>query len=103
MTDLDLAVLTGITTSLLAAFSPATTADSTATSAGSKGGASLTFALDKAQRRMVASLRQAFRLADINRDGELDRGEVEELLRHQLERQNLAPAQREAEISQFIS
>lgn len=52
---------------------------------------------------MVASLRQAFRLADINRDGELDRGEVEELLRHQLERQNLAPAQREAEISQFIS
>lgn len=70
---------------------------------GVTAGGSLTYALDKAQRRMVASLRQAFRRADVNGDGTLDRAEVEALLRHHLEGQNLDPAQRDAEVVQFIS
>lgn len=109
MTDLDLAVLQAIATSLLASFgggAPAAADANAAVPTGKSGGTagkSLTFALDKAQRRMVASLRQAFRRADVNGDGTLDRAEVENLLRHHLEAQNLDPAQKEAEVEQFIS
>ncbi|CAM9494605.1 unnamed protein product, partial [Hapterophycus canaliculatus] len=85
VTDLDIAVLQGIATSLIASLG-------VGAAAGSGGGGGdaapakarntsttgkLTYALDKAQRRMVASLRQAFRLADVNGDGTLDRAEVE--------------------------
>lgn len=101
VTDLDLAVLQGIATSLLASF--ASTDANPTPSAGKVAGKSLTYALDKAQRRTFASLRQAFRWADVNGDGVLDRDEVEALLRHHLEGQNLGPAQREAEVMQFIS
>ncbi|CAM9823299.1 unnamed protein product, partial [Ectocarpus fasciculatus] len=85
VTDLDIAVLQGIATSLIASLGvgeaatppAAGGAPATAASGQSAAGKSLTFALDKAQRRMVASLRQAFRLADVNGDGNLDRAEVE--------------------------
>lgn len=95
VTDLDIAVLQGIATSLIASLGggqpaaapggPAAGAGGAAAGpgggakAGQQGtaGKSLTYALDKAQRRMVASLRQAFRLADVNKDGTLDRAEVE--------------------------
>lgn len=93
VTDLDIAVLQGIATSLIASLGTASQAadggggGGAAGAAGAAGGAragqqssagkSLTYALDKAQRRMVASLRQAFRLADVNGDGTLDREEVE--------------------------
>ncbi|CAB1109754.1 unnamed protein product [Ectocarpus sp. CCAP 1310/34] len=85
VTDLDIAVLQGIATSLMASLSvgeaappAAGGAPPAAASGQSAAGKSLTFALDKAQRRMVASLRQAFRLADVNGDGNLDRAEVED-------------------------
>lgn len=91
VTDLDIAVLQGIATSLIASLG---STGGQAAGAGGAGGAaggaktgqqssagkSLTYALDKAQRRMVASLRQAFRLADVNGDGTLDRAEVEGML-----------------------
>lgn len=80
MTDLDVAVLQGIATSLIDSLGVGTAgAASSPAKAGneSAAGKSLTYALDKAQRRMVASLRQAFRLADVNGDGTLDRAEVE--------------------------
>lgn len=82
VTDLDIAVLQGIATSLIDSLGVGASADANAASPSKGGnesaaGKSLTYALDKAQRRMVASLRQAFRLADVNGDGTLDRGEVE--------------------------
>ena len=88
VTDLDIAVLQGIANSLIASLGSTGaqaaggggaggTAGGAKTGQQSSAGKSLTYALDKAQRRMVASLRQAFRLADVNGDGTLDRGEVE--------------------------
>lgn len=88
VTDLDLAVLQGIATSLVASLGTggqaagggggqAAGGAKAAGQQSSTAGKSLTYALDKAQRRMVASLRQAFRLADVNGDGTLDRAEVE--------------------------
>lgn len=75
---------------------------SDAAAVGGAAGGSITFALDKTQRRMVAGLRQAFRRADANGDGELDRQEVEDLLRNHLEGQHLDATEKEAEIAQFI-
>lgn len=86
VTDLDIAVLQGIATSLIASLGAGGQAAGAAGGAAKAGqqqssaGKSLTYALDKAQRRMVASLRQAFRLADVNGDGTLDRAEVEGML-----------------------
>ena len=100
VTDLDVAVLLGIATSLLASLEVGPAGDSTSPSRGNRTGASL---LDRAQKRMVTSLRQAFRRADVNGDGILDRDEVENLLRHHLEGHQVDPAQREAEVVQFIS
>lgn len=97
-------MLQGIATSLLASFAgTGAEAANPTPSAGKAAGKSLTYALDRAQRRTFASLRQAFRRADVNGDGVLDRDEVEALLRHHLEGQNFDPAQREAEVMQFIS
>lgn len=112
MTDLDLSVLKGIVKSLTAALStPAaaapggsTPADGSADTSGAANaaGGPVTYALNQAQRRTVAGLRGAFRRADVNGDGSLDRREVESLLRNHLKGQNLDVAQREAEVAQFI-
>lgn len=101
VTDLDLTVLKGIATSLMSSLNSSDAATAP-TRAGATSG-SLHYALDKTQRRMIASLRQAFRRADINGDGTLDREEVEGLLRDHLEGNNLDVTQKEAEIVQFIS
>lgn len=120
VTDLDLSVLKGIATSLMAAFGGVSADGEAGTGVGAAAttktpgpatavagvggmaGGSITYALDKTQRRTVASLRQAFRRADANGDGVLDRDEVETLLRHYLEGQRLDAVEKEAEIEQFI-
>lgn len=104
VTDLDLWVLRGIAVSLLSSLK----GGRQAAEGGSNGddpGNSVKRAglLDGAQKRLVTSLRQAFRRADVNGDGTLDRDEVEALLRQHLEGHQVDPAQREAEVAQFIS
>lgn len=119
VTDLDLSVLKRIAASLTASLSgSAASADSSSsagpqktsqaaatskTAARGMASGSVAFALDKTQRRTVAALRQAFRRADINGDGFLDRDEVEALLRHHLEVQGLSAGEMEAEVAQFIA
>lgn len=111
-----MSVIKGTVTSFISSLSATPPADAAATPAGppvsgaiadaaavgGAAGGSITFALDRTQRRMVAGLRQAFRRADANGDGILDRQEVESLLRNHLEGQNLNAAEREAEVAQFI-